>query len=44
MYQRKLSKALDHREVRNLSEAVHFAEKRGEGPHGHAERQPSSTG
>ncbi len=29
MYRRKLSKAIDHREVRNLGEAVHFAEKRG---------------
>lgn len=29
MYRRKLSKALSHREVRDLVEATHFAEKRG---------------
>lgn len=29
MYRRKLSRALSHREVRDLADAVHFAEKRG---------------
>ncbi len=29
MYRRKLSRALSHREVRDLVEATHFAEKRG---------------
>ena len=29
MYQRQLSKALTHRDVRDLNEAIHFAEKRG---------------